>query len=197
MRSMLPERIRTSRLVLRCQREADAALVKEAIDASLAHLKKSVGWARHSPTPVEVLAERLAASAAAFRAGAAWTYSIFEPSETQVLGAVALEPADPALVALVGQGAFELGYWLRASAVGLGYATEATVALVEAALRHLSATRVAICHDPTNTASAGVPRRAGFRCLGVVPSSTLPGREAADGSLRPATQVWLFDAGRV
>lgn len=39
---MLPDRIRTSRLVLRRQRATDAYLVKEAIDASLEHLKASV-----------------------------------------------------------------------------------------------------------------------------------------------------------
>jgi RimJ/RimL family protein N-acetyltransferase len=191
---MLPERIRTDRLLLRHQRATDAPLVKEAIDASLSHLQASVGWARYAPFSLETLAERLAASEAAFRSGHEWIYSVFDPSEARVLGGVAAQAAEPALTALVGDGAVEMGYWLRASATAQGYATEATAALVKAAFTHLAATKVVICHDPNNAASGAVPRRLGFRAVGVVPAMVLPGREAADGSPRPATQVWVLDA---
>ena len=119
---------------------------------------------------------------------------MFDPSGARVLGGVAAEPASPPLTALVGDGAIEMGYWLRSSAMKQGYATEATAALVDAAFTHLAATRVVICHDPDNAASGAVPRRLGFRSVGVVPAAVLPGREAADGSLRPASQVWVLDA---
>lgn len=193
---MLPDRIRTSRLVLRRQRAADAHLVKEAIDASLKHLKASVAWARFAPMPLDALTAHLSESEAAFHASREWTYSIFDQTENEVLGAVALEPGDEALTALIGPGSFELGYWLRANATGQGFATEATVAVVDAAVRYLEPSRIAICHDPANIASAGVPHRAGFRKFGVVPMSVLPGRQAADGSLRPTTQVWVLDIVR-
>ena len=191
---MLPATLRTDRLLLRCWRPEDARILKAAVDASLAHLKASVAWARSEPTPLPALAERLAAFAAAFHAGDEWLYAILDPSETRVLGGIGAERAEPALATVVGAAAVELGYWLRADATGSGYATEATAALAKAAFAHLGARRVVICHDPINEASGAVPRRLGFQCLGIVPDSVLPGRRAADGSARPATTVWTLVA---
>jgi RimJ/RimL family protein N-acetyltransferase len=116
-----------------------------------------------------------------------------DPAETRVLGGCGCERAEPPLVALVGPDTVEVGYWLRADATGRGYATEAIAALVRAVFEHLGARRVAICHDPANGASAGVPTRLGFRCLGTVSDAELPGREAADGSVRSATTVWVLE----
>ena len=169
-------------------------MIKEAVDTSLAHLRASVPWAQDAPTPLAALEARLADAAAAFDAGASWTFTILDASETRVLGAAGLEPAEAALVAVVGPEAVETGYWLRADATGHGYATEAIAALAELAFTRLRARRVVVCHDPVNEASAGVPRRLGFRSLGVVPDAVLPGRQAADGSIRPATMIWVIDA---
>ena len=169
-------------------------MIKEAVDTSLAHLRASVPWAQDAPTPLAALEARLADAAAAFDAGASWTFTILDASETRVLGAAGLEPAEAALVAVVGPEAVETGYWLRADATGHGYATEAIAALTELAFTRLRARRVVVCHDPVNEASAGVPRRLGFRSLGVVPDAVLPGRQAADGSIRPATMIWVMDA---
>jgi RimJ/RimL family protein N-acetyltransferase len=190
----LPPEVRTSRLVLRRQRREDAPLIKEAIDASLAHLQASVAWAQAAPTPLAGLSAHLAASAAAFDAGEAWAFTILDPAQTRVLGGVGLEPAEPELVALVGPDAVETGYWLRADATGYGYATEAAGTLTQLAFAWLGARRVVVCHDPANTASEGVPQRLGFRYFGTVPDAVLPGRQAADGSVRPATKVWVLDA---
>lgn len=169
-------------------------MIKEAIDTSLAHLQRSVAWAQAAPFALETLAARLTASAAAFDAGQAWAFSILDPAETRVLGGAGLERAEDALVALVGPEAVEAGYWLRADATGHGYATEATACLTELAFTRLGASRVVICHDPANVASEGVPRRLGYRCVGIVADVVLPGRHAADGSVRLATKVWVLDA---
>jgi RimJ/RimL family protein N-acetyltransferase len=190
----LPDEIRTRRLLLRRQRLDDAALINEAIDASLAHLKASVAWAQGAPFPLSALADRLAESAAAFDAGREWAFSIYDSEGTRVLGAVALELGEPALNALLGSDVVEVGYWLRADATGHGYATEATAALIDMAFTRLSARRVAICHDPDNPASAGVPRRLGFMDWGTIVHDQLPGRRAADGTIRRATKVWVLDA---
>jgi RimJ/RimL family protein N-acetyltransferase len=111
-----------------------------------------------------------------------------------VLGAASLAPGEDALSALVGPDVVEAGYWLRADATGHGYATEATAALAELAFSRLGARHVAICHDPINAASAGVPRRLGFRDAGIVTNETLPNRQAADGSVRRTTRVWVLNA---
>jgi RimJ/RimL family protein N-acetyltransferase len=190
----LPVEIRTQRLVLRRQHPDDALLIKEAVDSSLAHLQSSVAWAQAAPTPLPVLAAHLAASAAAFDAGTAWAFSILDPAQTRVLGGAAVERAEATLIALVGPNSMETGYWLRADSTGQGYATEATACLTDLAFTVLDAQRVVICHDPTNGPSEGVPRRLGFRCFGTVPDAMLPGRQAADGSVRPSTKVWVLDA---
>ncbi len=57
---------------------------------------------------------------------------------------------------------FEIGYWLRTSAVGHGYITEATRLLTDFAFDHLDACRVMIRMDAQNERSAAVPRRLGF-----------------------------------
>jgi RimJ/RimL family protein N-acetyltransferase len=192
---MLPPIVRTQRLVLRRQRPEDAALVMDAVESSLTHLRASVAWA-HAELTLAGLQGRLAGTAKAFDAGESWAFSIFDSAETRVLGGAALERAEPALATLVGDDALEVGYWLRADATGRGYATEATAAIVDLAFSSLGARHVAICHDPENVPSAGVPRRLGFTCLGVVPDAKLPGREAPDGSIRPASMVWVTDLGR-
>lgn len=193
----VPPKIRTARLVLRRQHPDDAQLIKDAVDSSLAHLKGSVAWAQTAPWPLRQQKEHLAASAAAFDAGMAWAFSIFDPTETRVLGGVGLEPAERRLVALVGSPAFEAGYWLRADATQQGYATEATAGLAQIAFSRLGARSVIVCHNPSNVASEGVPRRLGFRCLGTLTNLQLPGRQAADGSIRAATKVWVLDADEV
>lgn len=194
--ALIPTEVETARLVLRRQRPDDAALIKEAIDSSLAHLQSSVAWAQSAPTPLPALAAHLAEAAAAFDAGIAWSFSILDREKARVLGGAAMERAEESLIALVGPDTVEAGYWLRADSTGQGYATEATASLIELAFNQLGARRVVICHDPANVASEGVPRRLGFRCFGVVPETALPGRQAADGSARPATKVWVLDASR-
>lgn len=189
----LPAAFETSRLVLRRQHADDARLIEEAIDTSRAHLLRTVGWASAALASLPALTERLAASATAFDAGESWAYSILDSAQSRVLGGVALEHAEPALTALVGPGAVEIGYWLRADATGHGYATEAAAALVDLAFTRLGALHVVVCHDPANAESGGVPRRLGFERLGTVSEEVLPGRQAADGSIRSMTTVWVLD----
>jgi len=190
----LPPAVRTRRLLLQRQHPRDALLIKAAVDTSLAHLQASVAWAQSAPEPLPVLQARLAASAAAFDAGEAWNFSIFDQALTRVLGGVGLHQPEAILVTLVGSGALEAGYWLRADATGHGYATEAAACLIDLAFRRLGAQRVVVCHDPTNVSSEGIPRRLGFRCLGTVTAEVLPGRQAADGSIRRETKLWVRDA---
>jgi hypothetical protein len=58
--------------------------------------------------------------------------------------------------------AFEIGYWIRTSEAGRGYATEATRRIAEFAFDDLGAERVEIWCDARNERSAAVARRAGF-----------------------------------
>jgi RimJ/RimL family protein N-acetyltransferase len=75
---------------------------------------------------------------------------------------------------------FEIGYWLRASATGKGYMTEAVNLLTDFAFQHLQANRVQIHCDERNHASAAVAYRAGYMLEGVVRNHSFDG----DGNLR-------------
>ena len=90
----LPTALRTERLLIRCWRPGDAPLLKAALDESLAHLQSSVAWARHEPTPLAGIVERVARNAAAFNAGDEWVYAVLDPAETRVLGGCGCERAE-------------------------------------------------------------------------------------------------------
>ena len=69
------ERIQSERLVIRCWRPEDAALLKDAIDSSLGQLREWVPWAMDEPSSVQTLAARLGAMRARFVAGHDWAYA--------------------------------------------------------------------------------------------------------------------------
>ena len=57
---------------------------------------------------------------------------------------------------------FEIGYWVRPSAMGAGYVTEAVKVLTRAAFEHFAANRVEIHCDTRNERSRRVAERCGF-----------------------------------
>jgi RimJ/RimL family protein N-acetyltransferase len=75
---------------------------------------------------------------------------------------------------------FEIGYWVRASAQGRGYVTEAAKLLTDYAFTTYGAQRVAIRCDARNIRSAAVPERLGFLCEARLRNDAL----ARDGALR-------------
>jgi len=150
-----PYRIETERLVIRCYDPRDAALVKEAIDSSLEHLRPFMPWADDEPEPLEAKVALLRRFRAAFDAGENFPYGIFDPCEREVVGGTGLHPR-------IGPGGLEIGYFVRASAVRQGIATEAAAALTRVAFEVCDADRVEIRIDPRNEASFGVPHKLGF-----------------------------------
>jgi RimJ/RimL family protein N-acetyltransferase len=87
-----------------------------------------------------------------FDRGEDFVYGIFSRNETEVVGGTGLHPS-------VGEGAFEIGYWIRASRVGEGLATEAAAALTRVAFELCGVDRVEIRVEPANAASVAVPRK--------------------------------------
>lgn len=165
----VPARIETPRLVLRRYRPADAPLLKDAIDQSLDRLQPWMPWARHEPTPLPELTERLRTFAANYDAGTEWVMGIFDREERRLLGGTGLHRRGPAHV-------LEIGYWLRSGAEGHGYVTEAVDALRRVAGLVAGVTHVRICCDPRNQRSAAVPGRLGFFPLGVAAADPAEGR---------------------
>ena len=62
----------------------------------------------------------------------------------------------------VGPEAVEVGYWVRASRIRQGLATEAAAALTRVAFERCGATRVELHIDPANVASLAIPARLGY-----------------------------------
>lgn len=76
---------------------------------------------------------------------------------------------------------FEIGYWVRKSAQGHGYATEAANALTRYAFMQLAARAVSIEHADGNDRSRRVIEKLGFEKEGVIRQAiALPGGDVTD-----------------
>jgi len=160
-RRVPPYRIITERLVVRCWNPEDAAALKEAVDASLEHLRRWMPWAQHEPEPVGLKVQRLRQFRGNFDLGLDFVYGILDRDETRVVGGTGLHTRP-------GAGALEIGYWVRADSEGTGLITEAASALVRVAFELCGVDRVEIQCDPENVRSAAIPRRLGFSEEGVL-----------------------------
>jgi RimJ/RimL family protein N-acetyltransferase len=150
-----PYRIVTERLVARCWEPRDAPLLKEAVDASLDHLRPWMPWAQAEPQPLAEKVKLLRTFRGQFDLGQEFVYGIFSADESEVVGGSGLHTR-------VGDGAFEIGYWIRASRIGEGLATELTAALTRVAFELCAADRVEIRTDPANGRSMAIPRKLGY-----------------------------------
>ena len=171
-------RIVTERLVVRCWDPADAALLKEAIDSSLDHLRPWMPWAREEPQTLAAKVALLRRFRGQFDLNDDFVYGIFARDERRVLGGTGLHTR-------VGARAREIGYWIRADAEGLGYVTETVAALTRVGFEVDGVERIEIRCEPANERSAAVPRRLGYGL-----EATLRGR-ARDADDRPS-DVMVF-----
>ena len=173
-------RIHTPRLVLRCWSPADAALLKEAIDASLDHLRPWMPWAMAEPSPLEAKIDLLRRWRGRFDLDKDFVYGILDLDEKKVLGGSGLHTR-------VGERALEIGYWIRAGYEKQGLATEATAALTRVAFEVNEVQRVEIHCDPRNAASAAVARK-----VGMVHEATLRERTLDSEGLRHDAMIWTL-----
>ena len=173
-------RIETPRLVLRCWNPGDGILLKNAIDASLDHLRPWMPWASGEPTDLNAKIATLRYFRGRFDLNQDYVYGIFDPEETMVLGGTGLHTS-------LGPNAREIGYWIHAGHINQGFATEVSAALTRVAFEIDQVDRVEIHCDPANVRSASVPRK-----LGYIHEATLRRRTMLeDGKLRD-TMVWTL-----
>ena len=145
------EVIELGAVTLRRYRDDDLDDLVRAVDESDDHLRPWLPWlAGHSR---ESEAEFLARSARDWQSGTAYNYAI--TTGGALVGGVGL-------MARIGPGGLEIGYWVHRAYTRRGLATTASAALVEQAFRLPGVDRVEIVHDELNVASAGVPRKLGF-----------------------------------
>lgn len=146
----------TPRLHLRSWKPSDAPALKQAIDESLEELKPWLPWAWTEPSTLDSMVARLSRFEVDFDLGRDWVYGVFERGPERVVGGSGLHRRR-------GPDALEIGYWLRSTSVGRGYATELAAALTRVALEHHKVRAVQIRCDPNNLRSAAIPKRLGYR----------------------------------
>lgn len=175
-RFAVPESIETPRLLLRPFAVADAPQLFDALVESIEALREHLWflpWVAEPPTPASAEA-RCRQALGTFLLRTDLPYLAFERRSGRLVGSVGLHRTDWSLPAT------EVGYWVRTSEVGKGYATEAVRALTTWALEGLGATRVALVTDERNEGSRAVALRCGFRLEGVLRHAA----RSPDGRLR-------------
>jgi RimJ/RimL family protein N-acetyltransferase len=150
-----PEAFESERLLIRCPMPGDGPAVHEAIAESLDELLPWMPWAHgpQSPDRSEAFARRARAD---FLLRRDLPLFLFLRDGTFV-GGSGLHWIDWKVPR------FEIGYWVRTSLAGQGFATEATRRIASFAFGDLDAERVEVWCDARNERSAAVARRAGFR----------------------------------
>jgi RimJ/RimL family protein N-acetyltransferase len=156
-----PYRIETERLVIRCYDPEDAPLLKAAVDSSIEHLLPWMPWARFEPQSVEEKVQLCRMFRGQFDLDDNYVYGIFSPDETQQLGGSGFHKR-------ANEGSLEIGYWVAASAIGRGIATEVTAVLTRAGFELSGLDRVDIQVDPRNERSLSIPRKLGFNEEGIL-----------------------------
>jgi len=157
----LPAELTGERVVVRPFRAGDGAALYEAIQESLEHIKPWLPFGPSHKCPDDS-EEYVRSAAARWITRKDMPAAVFDIATGRFLGATGLHRIDWETPS------FEIGYWLRKTAVGHGYMTEAVWLLCEVCFTTLGAQRVEIYAGTGNTASAAVARRLGFECEGVM-----------------------------
>jgi RimJ/RimL family protein N-acetyltransferase len=178
---MTAYRLKTDRLLLRCYSPEDAPLLKEAIDASLDHLRPWMPWAKDEPQTLDAKIELLRRFRGNFDLGNDFIYGIFSEDDSTLLGGAGLHRR-------LGPDALEIGYWIHVDHVGKGLATEAAAALARVAFEVHKVGRVEIHCDRGNVRSAAIPRKLGFELDGTLRRRAV----RADGGERDTMVFSLF-----
>jgi ribosomal-protein-serine acetyltransferase len=155
--------------------EPAIAALPRAVTGSIDHLQPWMSFAVPGYGPAEA-AEFVQGCERDWEAGEAFNYAIITNSELA---------GSCGLMARIGPGGLEIGYWVRSQQARRGLVTAAAAALLTEAFTLPGIDRVEIKHDERNVASGGIPRKLGFSQVGREPGPlelTMP-----DGS--PVTDV--------
>jgi ribosomal-protein-serine acetyltransferase len=138
-------------VLLRRWRAADLDASCRAVLASLEHLRPWMPWAVDFSRNAQ--AEFLAGCEREWESGTTFNYAMLVDDE--IAGSTGL-------MARIGLGGLEIGYWVGQAYTRRGLATAATAALVAEAFTLPGISHVQIVHDELNGPSGGVPRKLGF-----------------------------------
>jgi RimJ/RimL family protein N-acetyltransferase len=151
---------------------SDAGEVYRVIQDTIEHLAPWTLWVLGGYTEDDA-AQFVETASAAWASGESFDYAV-TTGEGELIGACAL-------MARIGPGGFEIGYWLHHAYTGRGLMTKAVTLLIPEAFR-LGADRLEIVHDAANTASGAIPGRLGFAELSRRPrrGTLTPGETGVD-----------------
>jgi RimJ/RimL family protein N-acetyltransferase len=172
----VPETFETPRLILRSFRTTDAGALHEALVESLAALRANLWflpWVAEEPT-VQSAEQRCRKAEENFQLRTDLPFLAFARDSGRLVGSAGLHRTDWTLPRT------EVGYWIRSSETGKGYASEAVAVLSGWAFTSLGAKRVELVTDERNAASRAVALRCGFRLEGILHNTM----QAPDGELR-------------
>ena len=167
----IPEELQSQRLRLRAPHPRYAADMNEAIRESIDELRPWMDWAQRVPSLQESIDQQRRAREK-FLAREDLQLILF--CEDRLVGSSGLHRIDWEIPK------FEIGYWVRSSDVGRGYASEAVATIASFAFDELSARRVEIRSSTRNQRSRAVPERLGFTLEGILRSDSLD----PDGAVR-------------
>ena len=166
-----PERLAAGPLVLRRVEADDAGVIAAAVGASLEHLRPWMPWATPEAADLRSQLVRVAEADEMWESGTGYIYVMIArdaaPPGPGALGMI--KDPDGEFVGTIGlhrrpaDDAVEFGFWTVAAKTRRGYATAAAQAMTQVALALAGTRRVEIHCDEANTASAGVPRKLGYR----------------------------------
>jgi len=150
----MPDELAAGPLVLRRWRVEVLDELMAAVEESLAALSPWMPWAVTMPTVADERAYLLDAPRR-FAEGVEFGYGIYHGRSGRFIGGCGLHAhRHPEL---------EIGYWVRTTETGQGYATAAARALTEAGFAHVpGATRIQIRCGEGNRASAAIPPKLGY-----------------------------------
>jgi RimJ/RimL family protein N-acetyltransferase len=157
----IPEVVKTPRLTLEATRAGRGAQIGLAVNESYAQLKRWMPWASE-PQTAEDSEAHCRTMQARWHAREEIDFCFVRQADGMLVGKGGLHSIDWAVPR------FEIGYWVRSSCTGQGFATEATAALAGMARTALGAVRLEIRSDARNAASRRVAEKCGFELEGVL-----------------------------
>jgi ribosomal-protein-serine acetyltransferase len=155
-----PEHLRHAAVTLRRWRATDAELCHGMVTDSLAHLRPWMPWAVNNYGLADAT-DYVTRCEASWATGTAFQYLILESG---------IPAGSAGLMARIGPGGLEIGYWVHPGHTGKGVATAAAAPLTDAALMMPGVDRVEIHHDVLNLASERVPAKLGYAHVGTEPA---------------------------
>jgi len=162
----LPSEWVSPRLVLRRWRDEDAQLLVDAVMESRDHIRRWLPWADTYHT-VDDAIEFVRRQSGHWALHAEIGIGIFARDDGTLLGGSGFHIRNLDIPF------FEIGYWLRQSAEGHGYMSEAVRTITRFLFDTMGAERVMIRCDARNARSKGVAERLGFPFEGMMRHDTL------------------------